>query len=285
MFNATSYIIDACIDHLQQTYTHMYGQLEPEYPKILGWAGGMALELLASSDALYHNVEHTVMVTMLGQEVLRGKHLREGGVRPSDWLHVVIALLCHDLGYVRGLCREDGGGTYTSGVLGQRVVLPPGSTDAALAPYHVDRGQRFIRERFGGHALLDAERIATYIERTRFPVPSDADHQSTGDYAGLVRAADLIGQLADPHYLRKLPALFAEFAETGMAVRLGYATPADLRQGYATFYWQGVVRYIQDGIRHLRVTQEGKQWLAHLYAHVFVVEHAQTETLAEYTAA
>ena len=66
---------------------------------------------------------------------------------------------------------------------------------------------------------------------------------------------------------------------------IGYATPDDLRQGYATFYWQVVAHYIQDGIRHLRVTQEGKQWLAHLYAHVFVVEHAQTETLAEHTAA
>jgi hypothetical protein len=176
-------------------------------------------------------------------------------------------------------------GAYTTGVPVQRVILPPGSTDAALTPYHVDRGQRFIRERFGDHALLNAERIAAYIERTRFPVPGDADHQGTADYAGLVRAADLIGQLADPHYLRKLPALFAEFAETGVATRLGYATPEDLRQGYPAFYWQVAGRYIQDGIRHLRVTQEGKQWLAQLYAYVFVVEHAQTETLAEYAAA
>ena len=281
MFNATSYIIDACVDHLQQSYARMYGQLEPDYPQILGWAGGMALELIANSDALYHNVEHTVMVTMLGQEILRGKHLREGGVTPSDWLHVVLALLCHDLGYVRGLCREDGGGAYTAGVPGPRVILPTGSTDAALTPYHVDRSQHFIRERFGNHPLLNAECIASYIERTRFPVPSDADHQGTADYAGLVRAADLIGQLADPHYLRKLPALFAEFVETGVAVRLGYATLEDLRQGYPTFYWQVVTPYIQDGIRHLRVTQEGKQWLAQLYAHVFVVEHAQTETLAD----
>jgi hypothetical protein len=173
-------------------------------------------------------------------------------------------------------------GAYTTGVPGQRVRLPLGSTDAALTPYHVDRGQRCIRERFGEHALLDAERLAAYIEHTRYPVPSDADHQGTADYAGLVRAADLLGQLADPHYLRKLPALFAEFAETGVAVGLGYATPEDLRQGYPTFYWQVVARYVQDGLRHLRVTQEGKQWLAQLYAHVFVVEHAQTETLAEY---
>lgn len=285
MFTPTSHTIEACVEQLQQTYTGVYGQLEPEYPKILGWAGGMALELLANSDALYHNVEHTVMVTMLGQEMLRGKHLREGGVTPNDWLHVILALLCHDIGYVRGLCRADRAGAYTTGVPGQWVTLPPGSTDAALTPYHVDRGQQFVRERFGRHTLIDAERLAAYIERTRFPVPSDADHQHTADEAGLVRAADLIGQLADPHYLRKLPALFAEFVETGVAACLGYATADDLRQGYATFYWQVVARYIQDGLRHLRVTQEGKQWLAHLYAHVFVVEHGQTETLVASTAA
>jgi hypothetical protein len=193
---------------------------------------------------------------------------------------VVLALLCHDIGYVRGICREDGDGAYTTGIPGLQVTLPPGSTDAALTPYHVDRGQCFIRERFGHHPLLDAERLAAYIERTRFPVPGGQDHQGTADYAGLVRAADLIGQLADPHYLRKLPALFYEFLETGTAARLGYRTPGEVRDGYPAFFWQVVARYIQDGLRHLRVTEAGKQWLANLYAHVFSVEHAQPETLA-----
>ena len=34
--------------------------------------------------------------------------------------------------------------------------------------------------------------------------------------ARLVRAADLIGQLGDPHYLRKANALYYEFEEIGM---------------------------------------------------------------------
>jgi hypothetical protein len=34
-----------------------------------------------------------------------------------------------------------------------------------------------------------------------------------------------------------------------------------------------VHRYIQDGLRYLHVTQDGKQWIANLYAHVFAVEH------------
>jgi len=275
MFNPTELLINTCVDCLQQTYGRMYGQLEPHYAGMIGWVGHMALERIANSDALYHNVEHTVMVTLVGQEILRGKHICEGGVAPRDWLHCVIALLCHDIGYVRGVCQADGNGSYTTGLDSQTVTLPPGATDGALTPYHIDRGKRFVHERFGGHAIIDAEAIATSIERTRFPVPSDSDHQDTADYPGLVRAADFIGQLADPQRALKLPALFYEFAETGVNAQFGYTTPADLRNSYPAFYWNVVNRYIQDGLRFLRVTQAGKQWILSLYAQVFAAEHRE----------
>jgi len=81
-------------------------------------------------------------------------------------------------------------------------------------------------------AGLDVERLCRAIELTRFPVPEDRDHAETESEAGLVRAADLIGQLADPAYPRKLAALFCEFRETGVAERLGYRDPADLAERY-----------------------------------------------------
>jgi len=273
MFNPTELLIDAFVERLQQAYWRTYTDLKPAYAGILGWAGRMALENIANSDALYHNVEHTIMVTLVGQEILKGKHLREGGVTPYDWLHFVISLLCHDIGFVRGVCRDDHLDTVTTGVNGQLITLPAGVTDAFLSPYHVDRGKLFIRERFGGHDMIDAEIIAINIERTRFPIPNDTDHQGTADYPGLVRAADLIGQLADPHYIRKLAALYYEFEETGMNAQLHYTSPADLRNDYPTFFWNVVHRYIKDGLRHLRITQAGKQWIANLYSHVFAVEH------------
>jgi hypothetical protein len=64
--------------------------------------GRLALENIADSDAAYHDMNHTIMVTLVGREILRGKHTKEGGVTPRDWLHFVISLLCHDIGYVRG---------------------------------------------------------------------------------------------------------------------------------------------------------------------------------------
>ena len=276
MFNATELLIAACVDRLQQAYWRTYGQREPDYARsLIPCVSRLALERIAHSDALYHNVEHTIMVTLVGQEILQGKYLCDGGVLPEDWLHFVVSLLCHDIGYVRGGCQDDRDQAYTTGVDGQLITLPVGATDAFLTPYHVDRGKLFVRERFAGHDSLQAEIIAANIERTRFPVPDDSDHQGTADYPGLVRAADLIGQLADPHHLRRIPALFHEFAETGANAKLGFATPTDLREDYPAFYWHVVKRYIQDGLRYLRVTQAGQQWIANLYAQVFAVEHRE----------
>lgn len=275
MFNPKSIIIDAFVERLQRAYRIMYGQLEPDYPGIITWAGRMALECIADSDAPYHNIEHTMMVTLVGQDILMGKHLRHGGVGPRDWLHYVISLLCHDIGYVRGVCQDDMFGAYVTGVKDERVTLPRGSTDASLTPYHINRGKRFVQERFRGHFLIDANIIAANIERTRFPVPSDDDHQGTLDYPGLVRAADLIGQLSDPQHMKKSTALFYEFKETGMAEELGFKSVDDLRDTYPTFYWNVVTPYIQDGLRCLNVTQKGKEWIAHLYSNVFSVEHQE----------
>ncbi|MGL6139786.1 MAG: metal-dependent phosphohydrolase, partial [Planktothrix sp.] len=107
MINATAILIDVFVQQLQGGYRRTYGGFKPDYPEIISWAGTMALENIANCDALYHNVEHTMLVTLVGQEILRGKHIREGGVTPQDWLHFIISLLCHDIGYVKGVCRQD----------------------------------------------------------------------------------------------------------------------------------------------------------------------------------
>src|SRR5215468_9624458 len=139
----------------------------------------------------------------------------------------------------------------------------------------VTRSKLFVRERFGKIALIhvDTMEIETNIEHTRFPVPEDEQHSSTADYPGLLRAADLIGQMADVNYLRKTPALFAEFRETGIHEKLGFRNAQDLRSAYPRFFWSKVNPYIGDALAYLRVTQEGKFWIANLYAHVFSEEH------------
>ena len=94
-------------------------------------------------------------------------------------------------------------------------------------------------------------------------------HQDRHNYSGLARAADLIGQLSDPRYLKKISSLFYEFEEVGTNKVLGYKTPGDLRRNYAKFYWNGVFPYIPAALKYLELTQEGKQIVANLYANVF----------------
>jgi len=275
MFNPTQIIIDAFVGELKLMYERTYGLLEPNYPGVIGFVAQLALENIATSDAAYHDINHTIMVTLVGQEILRGRHISIGGVAPQDWLHFIVSLLCHDIGYVRGICRGDRDGHYVTNLVGDTASVPEGATDAALTPYHVARSKLFVRERFGkiGLSQLNSGQIEANIEHTRFPVPKDEQHASTDDFPGLLRAADLIGQLADINYLRKTSALFTEFRETGVSDMLKYNSAADLRANYPHFFWQVVRPYIEDALRYLRVTQEGQQWIANLYANVFSIEH------------
>jgi hypothetical protein len=279
MFNATEILIDTFVRNLREGYRRTYGGWKTDFEDIIGWAGSMALENIANSDALYHNVEHTILVTLVGQEILRGKHIREGGISCEDWLHCIISLLCHDIGYVKGVCRQDidSERLYATGKDRKMVSLPPGASDASLTPYHVDRAKLFIEERFGGHKLIDAEVVKSNIELTRFPVPAAEDHRDIMNYSGLVRAADLIGQLSDPRYLKKITSLYYEFEETGVNKALGYRHPGDLRKNYSKFYWNGVYPFITQALRYLELTQQGKQIIANLYSNVFVVEHERIE--------
>ena len=272
MLNPTSVIADQLGDYLANLYLQYFSHRRPEYAAYMGGAARLVLERLGNTDALYHNVEHTMMVTLVGQQIIRGRLLTEA-LTPEDWLHYTCALLVHDIGYVWGACRGDGTEDVVVDEDGRRVTPPRGASDAYLAPYHIERGKIYARERFGASEYIDEERIIRSIELTRFPVPDDDDYAETDTEAGLVRAADLIGQMGDPFYHRKLNALYYEFVETGLAETMQYRSPADLVDKYPEFFWSCVQPYIQPAIRYLELTTEGKQWVANLYNNVFQVEH------------
>ena len=70
----------------------------------LGSLACSAIEAIAKSDALYHNFEHTMLVTAVGRDILRGRLLTQR-IEPSDYLHLICACLLHDIGFVRGISR------------------------------------------------------------------------------------------------------------------------------------------------------------------------------------
>ena len=272
MLNTTSLLADALAQNVSGTFRRIYGDREPLMASTLDEAARLVIERIGGSDALYHDCEHTVLVTLCVQDILRGRRMAQT-VSPSDWGHMILAALNHDIGYIRGICAGDRDDKFVIDVAGNTVTLPRGASDAFLAPYHVERGKIKVRERFASVPFLDEERIAAAIELTRFPVPDDADHAETDTDAGLVRAGDLIGQLADPRYLCKLNALFQEFVEIGVYEKLGYSSPADMADLYPQFFWSKVERYIGDALRYLDMTMEGRLWTATLYSHIFAVEH------------
>ena len=235
---------------------------------IVPGAARLALECIGNSDALYHNVEHTLLVTLAGHDIFRGRALHYN-VTADDYAHVIIACLAHDIGYVRGLFRDDDADGFVIDAKGTKVTLPRGSSDASLMPHHVDRSKLYVMKRIEGMAPLNRQRIADAIEGTRFP-PQPG--QEFGDEASIVRAADFIGQLGDPNYLRKSNALYCEFEEVGINRQLGYDSPADIVNRYPQFYWKSVAPHIQTEIGYLNKTSSGRQWISNLYGNVFRAE-------------
>ena len=138
----------------------------------------------------------------------------------EDYAHVIIACLTHDIGYVRGLFKAT---TRTA-----TSSTPPGASRRCRAVHRTPRCcpimstaprcSRWSASR--AMPQLDKHRIACAIEGTRFPssLPSERGGHATRKRL-LLRAADLIGQLGDPHYMRKANALY-------LRVRGGRPEPA-----------------------------------------------------------
>ncbi|MFO1148729.1 MAG: HD domain-containing protein [Alsobacter sp.] len=272
MFTVSELAADALGPFLADDFRRTFGRSEAPLAESIETAARLALECIGLTDAPYHNVEHTMMVALVARDMLRGRYLLKR-TTPQDWLHVLLSCLYHDIGYVRGVLNDDRPPRYVASMAGEMVELPRGATDAWLTPYHVDRGKLFVLERLrDAPSFIDAQRIADAIECTRFP-PTNVGHEA--ECGALTRAADLIGQLGDPSYLRKAFALFCEFREIGMDKKLGYDNPADVIERYPDFFMTSIAPHIQVALRYLGVTAEGRAWIARLDSNVFAAERGR----------
>src|SRR5215210_7639442 len=168
MMTIAAMTADALGKLLAKDFRRTFGSSHKEYAERLDLIARVALECLGKSDALYHDIEHTVLVTLVGRDILRGRMLTER-LEPDDYAHLIVACLLHDIGYVRGILKGDEESSFVVDPSGRSVTLPRGSSDAALAPYHVDRSKIFVLERLGPSRAIDAARVSRAIEFTRFP--------------------------------------------------------------------------------------------------------------------
>src|SRR2546429_6687905 len=134
-----------------------FGASHARLAELIPFAARVALECIGNSDALYHNVEHTMLVTLAGHDIFKGRALLKPST-PTDYSNFIVACLAHDIGYVRGIVKGDGDDGYVVDGTGRKVSLPRGSSDAALAPYHVDRSKLFVLDLLAAVEELGAGR-------------------------------------------------------------------------------------------------------------------------------
>ena len=262
-FDPAQILTNALSDELVSSFVDQFPNAKRKHSDFLCDAVTLAMNHLTQTSASYHDADHTAMVVIAGQNILRGKAL-EGHVELTDWIHSITAMLFHDIGYCRNACRDDIEGVLIKDHNGGRLFPEAGKSDAILAPHHVDRGMIFVREQFAGSDIVNSERLSAAIDYTRFPAPEDPRYSDVDSEPGLVRAADLIGQLADPLYPQKLTNLYYEMLETGAAGAQGYGSALDMADAFPKFFQSLVEPLLGPALHFLEQTAEGRKWARQL---------------------
>ena len=189
--------------------------------------------------------------------------------RPTNTL-ARCALLCAHVGMVRGALSGDRGQECVVDNFGRTIELPVGATDAALWLHGARRSAIFVQQNFQGHRVIDPDALAATIEKSNVLI-SNGEGQG-GSNNSIVRAALVVSILADPSFEKKLVPFFLVANEAGVADFLGLTSVTEVRQGFASYFWQNLYPNIGDGIQLLDQTGHGRTLLSNMYAHLLVSE-------------
>lgn len=150
----------------------------------------------------YHNIGHIQSVLTVALQIMAGhSKLRHQAPRTEAVKVLAVAALLHDSGYLKQ--RDDlsvgSGGQYTF--------------------EHVERSQllahSYLAQRHDWSEQA-CQAVAVLIGATKIGAVSAQPLTLPPEFAGLgdmLASADLLAQMADEHYVDKLPQLYAEFAE------------------------------------------------------------------------
>jgi hypothetical protein len=235
---------------VQKAYAEMFPQGNANYiPEVLRWAvswfSGKYGDYL-SIDAHYHDLEHTFQGIVCMAQLLRqrARH-RKQPVLPQRMFELgMLGILMHDSGYLKRL--GDAGGT------GAKYTL-----------IHVERSIEFAGE-FMRAQKFPAGEIAAVQNMIRCTgvnvklesIQFQSEEERITGYA--LGTADLLGQMAAPDYVDKLPTLYLEFAEgakyagDGKAKAGGFFSSAEELMRKTPVFWENYVKTkINDDFRGL----------------------------------
>src|ERR1700680_5028718 len=98
---------DALEEFLRSYMRRRFGSSQTHLVDLVPACARVALECIGNSDAVYHNVEHTMLVTLVGYDIMKGRSLL-ASTSASDYAHLIAACLFHDIGFVGGILTGDG---------------------------------------------------------------------------------------------------------------------------------------------------------------------------------
>jgi hypothetical protein len=186
-------------------------------------------------DAGYHDFEHTLQGALCLVRLIQGR--ARAGATPAvtaEWFVLaLLAALFHDSGYLKRKGDEAG-------------------TGAKYTATHVARGAQFAREFLAtqGVKAADLDAIANMIRCTGVNANLGAipfRHDVERVLGRALATADLIGQMAAPDYVEKLPVLFQEFVEAAQfdadqGMRFACFTSAEDLARRTPDFWERYVR-------------------------------------------
>ncbi len=225
---------------VQKAYTEMFPKGNSDYiPGIfrsaVAWFSGNYRDFMAI-DAHYHDLEHTLQGVLCMARLLRRRAaLNLQPALPQRTFELgMLAILMHDTGYLKKLGDSDG-------------------TGAKYTLIHVDRSIEFAGESMRSESFSTEEVLAVQnmIRCTGVNVKLDtiqfqSEVERIAGYA--LGTADLLGQMAAPDYVDKLPILYLEFAEAakfsadGKMKAGGFFSSADDLMQKTPLFWDSYVK-------------------------------------------
>lgn len=153
-------------------------------------------------DTPYHDLEHTLRVTLCFVNIFEGRHHAgiEPRISPRQFELGVAAALFHDTGYLK--LRADLEGT------GAKYTFTHVLRSCAVASSYLPTVGVSLDELDGVLGAIRCTNSTTNIRRLHFQNPIE------GIVGCAVATADYLGQMSAPDYLAALPFLFAELEES-----------------------------------------------------------------------
>jgi hypothetical protein len=159
----------------------------------------------------YHDLNHTMDCLLVTAKLIHGAFLNGIIFDKKEVTLGLIAALLHDTGYIQAVGDNTGtGAKYT-------VCHIERSIDFMKKYFHENKFPSEYSQICGN--LLRCTGLDVKIDEIKF---QSREEEILGKILG---TADLLGQMADEHYLEKLPFLYDEFKEGGVP---GYSDKDDL---------------------------------------------------------